>query len=85
MSQEPVTHRKNKEFKEKYLSSCFDETYDLSNNEVREWWDLRIDLYALYSHQDENCVKRIKGLWYLLTDSDLLEIRNPKWTEFGFQ
>lgn len=50
MTQEPATHKKNKEFKEKYLSSCFDETYDLSNNEVKEWWDLRVDLYSLYSH-----------------------------------
>ncbi|CAD8091179.1 unnamed protein product [Paramecium sonneborni] len=85
MAHEPTTHAKNKEFKEKYLSSCFDETYDLSNQEIKEWWELRVELYPLYSHEDENCVKRIKGLWYLLTDSDLEQIRNQKWTEFGFQ
>lgn len=70
MAREPVTHKENKVFKEKYLSSCFDETYNLSNNEIKEWWQLRIELYYLYDHENENCVKRIKGLWYLLTDSD---------------
>lgn len=84
MSLEPSTHAKNKEFKEKYLN-CFDETYNLTNQEIKEWWNLRLELYPLYSSEDENCVKRIKGLWYLLTEEDLKEIRNKKWTDFGFQ
>lgn len=48
MSKEPDTHKLNKEFKEKYLSSCFDEVYNLTPNEIREWWELRVDLYFLY-------------------------------------
>lgn len=47
MSQEPPTHVKNKEFKEKYLN-CFDETYNLTNPEIKEWWNLRLELYPLY-------------------------------------
>lgn len=43
-----------------------------------------MDLFLLYTNEDENCIKRIKGLWYLLTEDELQTIRNEKWTKFGF-
>lgn len=85
MSREPFTHKANKEFREKYFSQCFDETYDLTNIEIKEWWQLRVECFYLYDSKVDNCVKRIKGLWYLLTDTDCVEIKNKRWTDFGFQ
>ncbi|KAM3134580.1 hypothetical protein pb186bvf_013394 [Paramecium bursaria] len=82
---EPVIHKENKPLNEILFSQCYDQTYDLTQMEIRQWWELRAELFPLYDANDLNCVKRVKGLWYLLTETECQQIKNPKWTEFGFQ
>ncbi|KAM3126712.1 hypothetical protein pb186bvf_021187 [Paramecium bursaria] len=85
MQREPVIHKENKPLNEILFSQCYDQTYDLTQMEIRQWWELRAELFPLYDANDLNCVKRVKGLWYLLTETECQQIKNPKWTEFGFQ
>ena len=83
---EPTTHVLNRNFFEKLISSCINESQTtISLAELQAYYGLKVDANINFEFENENHNNLVRELWYILNNEKLHEIKNPGWKLRGFQ